>query len=60
MTVRLIFTSPEPHVGPNRTERVEHWREARADSVNERLAQLDIDARIHHPRRDDQGFNLEP
>jgi len=44
----------------NRTELVEHWREAWADHVNERLAQLDIDARIDHRSLQDQGIDLEP
>ncbi len=44
----------------NRTEQVEHWREAWADHVNERLAQLDIDARIDHRSLDAQGIDLEP
>jgi len=44
----------------NRTEFVEHWREAWADHVNERLAQLDIDARIDHRSLEDQGIDLEP
>jgi Ti-type conjugative transfer relaxase TraA len=44
----------------NRTELVEHWREAWADHVNERLAQLDIDARIGHRSLEDQGIDLEP
>jgi Ti-type conjugative transfer relaxase TraA len=44
----------------NSTELVEHWREVWADHVNERLAQLDIDARIDHRSLQDQGINLEP
>ena len=32
----------------NRTEMVERWRERWAELVNERLAELDIDARIDH------------
>lgn len=44
----------------NRTELVEHWREAWADHVNERLAELDIDARIDHRSLEDQGIDLEP
>ncbi|AZS22319.1 Ti-type conjugative transfer relaxase TraA [Caulobacter sp. FWC26] len=44
----------------NRTELVEHWREAWADHVNERLAQLDIDARIDHRSLEEQGIDLEP
>ena len=44
----------------NRTELVEHWREAWADHVNTRLAELDIDARIDHRSLKDQGIELEP
>jgi Ti-type conjugative transfer relaxase TraA len=44
----------------NRTELVEHWRKAWADHVNERLARLDIDARIDHRSLEDQGIDLEP
>ena len=44
----------------NRTELVEHWREAWADHVNERLAQLDIDARVDHRSLEGQGIDLEP
>ena len=44
----------------NATERVEKWREHWADHVNERLATLDIDARIDHRSYKDQGIGLEP
>jgi Ti-type conjugative transfer relaxase TraA len=44
----------------NRTELVEHWREAWADHVNARLAELDIDARIDCRSLDAQGIDLEP
>ncbi|MFO1116905.1 MAG: Ti-type conjugative transfer relaxase TraA [Beijerinckiaceae bacterium] len=44
----------------NRTETVERWRERWADHVNERLAELDIDARIDHRSLEAQGFGLEP
>ncbi|TXH33438.1 MAG: Ti-type conjugative transfer relaxase TraA, partial [Rhodospirillaceae bacterium] len=44
----------------NRTELVEHWRERWADHVNERLAELDIDARIDHRSLEAQGIGLEP
>ena len=44
----------------NRTELVEHWRERWADHVNERLAELDIDARIDHRSLEAQGVGLEP
>jgi ATP-dependent exoDNAse (exonuclease V) alpha subunit len=44
----------------NRTELVEHWRERWADHVNERLAELDIDALIDHRSLEAQGVALEP
>ncbi|MDX7767059.1 Ti-type conjugative transfer relaxase TraA [Aeromonas caviae] len=44
----------------NRTEMVERWRERWADHVNERLAELDIDARIDHRSFEAQGIDLEP
>ena len=44
----------------NRTELLTHWREAWADHVNERLASLDIDARIDHRSLEAQGIDLEP
>ncbi|MFN3727349.1 MAG: Ti-type conjugative transfer relaxase TraA [Allosphingosinicella sp.] len=44
----------------NRTDLLQHWREAWADHVNERLAQLDIDARIDHRSLEAQGIDLEP
>ena len=44
----------------NRTEFVEHWRERWADHVNERLVELDIDARIDHRSLEAQGIALEP
>ncbi|MBA2920642.1 Ti-type conjugative transfer relaxase TraA [Sphingomonas sp. MAH-20] len=44
----------------NRTELLNHWREAWADHVNERLAELDIDARIDHRSLEAQGIDLEP
>ncbi|WP_316229383.1 Ti-type conjugative transfer relaxase TraA [Bradyrhizobium sp. SZCCHNR1070] len=44
----------------NRTEMVERWRERWADHVNERLAELDIDARIDHRSLEAQGVALEP
>ncbi len=44
----------------NRTELVEKWRERWADHVNERLAELDIDARIDHRSLEVQGIGLEP
>ncbi|MGN7931902.1 Ti-type conjugative transfer relaxase TraA [Sphingopyxis sp. 22461] len=44
----------------NRTELLTHWREAWADHVNERLASLDIDARVDHRTLAAQGIDLEP
>lgn len=44
----------------NSTALLEHWREAWADHVNERLAQLDLDIRIDHRSLHDQGIGLEP
>lgn len=44
----------------NRTEMVERWRERWADHVNERLTELDIDARIDHRSLEEQGIGLEP
>ncbi|MGN8118068.1 Ti-type conjugative transfer relaxase TraA [Labrys sp. 22185] len=44
----------------NRTELVEHWRERWAELANERLAELDIDARIDHRSLEAQGIALEP
>ncbi len=44
----------------NRTELLEHWRASWADQVNERLAELGIEARIDHRSFEDQGIELEP
>jgi Ti-type conjugative transfer relaxase TraA len=44
----------------NRTEMVERWRECWAEIANERLAELDIDARIDHRSLEAQGIALEP
>ncbi|MBU6298646.1 MAG: Ti-type conjugative transfer relaxase TraA [Alphaproteobacteria bacterium] len=44
----------------NRTERLEHWREAWGTHVNERLAELGIEARIDHRSLEQQGIDLEP
>jgi Ti-type conjugative transfer relaxase TraA len=44
----------------NRTEQLEHWREAWATHVNERLAELGIEARIDHRSLEAQGIELEP
>ncbi len=42
----------------NRTEMVERWRERWAELANERLAELDIDARIDHRSLEAQGIAL--
>jgi len=44
----------------NRTEMVERWRERWAALANERLAELDIDARIDHRSLETRGIALEP
>jgi ATP-dependent exoDNAse (exonuclease V) alpha subunit len=44
----------------NRTAMVERWRECWAELANERLAELDIDARIDHRSLEAQGIALEP
>jgi Ti-type conjugative transfer relaxase TraA len=44
----------------NRTEIVKRWRERWAELANERLAELDIDARIDHRSLEAQGLALEP
>ena len=44
----------------NGTELLKHWREAWESHVNERLAELDIDARIDHRTLVAQGIDLEP
>jgi Ti-type conjugative transfer relaxase TraA len=44
----------------NRTELLQHWREAWAEHVNRRLAELDIDARVDHRSLEAQGITLEP
>jgi Ti-type conjugative transfer relaxase TraA len=44
----------------NRTQMVERWRERWAELANERLAELDIDARIDHRSLEAQGLLLEP
>src|SRR3546814_17655498 len=42
------------------SELLTHWREAWADHVNERLAELDIDASVDHRSLEAQGIYLEP
>lgn len=44
----------------NRTELLEHWRERWAEHINQRLAELDIDARVDHRSLEAQGIGLEP
>src|SRR5215510_15533112 len=44
----------------NRTEMVERWRRRWAELANERLADLDIDARIDHRSFEAQRIALEP
>ncbi|EQB00443.1 hypothetical protein L288_18370 [Sphingobium quisquiliarum P25] len=44
----------------NGTELLKEWREAWEAHVNERLAELDIDARIDHRTLAAQGIDLEP
>ncbi|MGI4806832.1 MAG: Ti-type conjugative transfer relaxase TraA, partial [Janthinobacterium lividum] len=44
----------------NRTEQLQDWREAWSAHVNERLAELGIDARIDHRSYAEQGIELEP
>ncbi|MGJ4957735.1 Ti-type conjugative transfer relaxase TraA [Bradyrhizobium sp. HKCCYLRH2015] len=46
--------------GWNRTEVVERWRKRWAELANERLAELDIDARIDNRSLEAQGIALEP
>ena len=44
----------------NKVELVEQWRERWAEHVNQRLAELDIDARVDHRSLEAQGIALEP
>ena len=44
----------------NRTELLQSWRERWADHLNERLAELDIDARVDHRSFEARGIGLEP
>ncbi|MEJ5979487.1 Ti-type conjugative transfer relaxase TraA [Novosphingobium sp. PS1R-30] len=44
----------------NRTDLLEHWRSAWAEHVNQRLTELDIDARVDHRSLEAQGIDLEP
>jgi Ti-type conjugative transfer relaxase TraA len=66
LTMRQInVNGDESGFGPkvrdwNRTQMVERWRERWAELANERLAELDIDARIDHRSFEAQGIGLEP
>ncbi len=67
LTMREIVVNDDDEAGFgakvrnwNRTELVEQWRERWASHVNERLAELDIDARIDHRSLEAQGIALEP
>ena len=66
LTMRQVSVNgDESRFGPkvrdwNRTEMVERWRERWAELANERLAELDIDARIDHRSLEAQGIALEP
>lgn len=44
----------------NKSELVAKWRERWAEHVNQRLAELDIDARVDHRSLEAQGIALEP
>ncbi|ESX05211.1 conjugal transfer protein TrbA [Mesorhizobium sp. LSJC268A00] len=44
----------------NATQLVGRWRERWAELANERMAELDIDARIDHRSLEAQGISLEP
>ena len=44
----------------NRTDLLQEWRERWEGHVNERLAELDIDARVDHRSLEAQGIDLEP
>ena len=44
----------------SKAELVEQWRERWAEHVNQRLVELDIDARVDHRSLEAQGIALEP
>ena len=44
----------------NRTDLLEKWRERWGEHVNQRLTELDIDARVDHRSLEAQGIDLEP
>ena len=66
LTMRQVNVSGDENgFGPkvrewNRTAMMERWRERWAELANERLAELDIDARIDHRSLEAQGIALEP
>src|SRR5579872_5842452 len=66
LTMRQVSVNgDESGFGPkvrdwNRTAMVERWRERWAALANERLTELDIDARIDHRSLEAQGIALEP
>src|SRR5277367_1011523 len=66
LTMRQVSVNEDENgFGPkvrdwNRTEMVERWRERWAALANERLTELDIDARIDHRSLETQGIALEP
>ena len=62
LTMRSV---DETRFGPkvrdwNSTQMIERWRERWAELANERLSELDIDARIDHRSLEAQGIELEP
>ena len=71
LTMREVKADGEGVTGPatgfgkkvrdwNSTELLTDWRERWASHVNERLAELDIDARVDHRTLEAQGIDLEP
>lgn len=66
LTMREVSVCGDtPGFGPkvrewNTTTMVERWRERWAALANERLAELDVDARIDHRSLEAQGIALEP
>jgi Ti-type conjugative transfer relaxase TraA len=44
----------------NRAELLQQWRRRWAEHVNQRLTELDVDARVDHRSLEAQGINLEP
>jgi Ti-type conjugative transfer relaxase TraA len=71
LSMREVKTDGEGATGPavgfgkkvrewNSTELLTDWRERWAGHVNERLAELDVDARVDHRTLEAQGIELEP